>query len=72
MVCSPSTEEGQDNIRLGQNIGQMDNFLEKKKLKIELKELVSMQKFGNDTSIERSVTSHYHGSKISGSQQWRP
>ena len=31
-----------------------------------------MQKIGNDTSIERSVTSHYHGSKISGSQQWRP
>ena len=57
MVCSPSTKEGQDNIRLGHNIGQMDNFLEKKKLKIELKELVSMQKIGNDTSIERSVTS---------------
>lgn len=53
MVCSPSTEEGQDNIRLGHNIGQMDNFLEKK-LKTELKELVSMQKIGNDTSIERS------------------
>ena len=23
-----------------------------------------MQKIGNDTSLERSVTSHYHGSKI--------
>ena len=62
MVCSPSTEESQDNIRLGHNIGQMDNSLEKKK--IELKELVRMQKIGNDTSIEGSVTSHYHGSKI--------